>query len=89
MKHKIFACILLMMGLCAVAQAQMSDDQVIAYVKAAKSAGKGETRIGQELIARGVTPAQIERLKTRFEEGQGSEAQVVDQSVGAQYRIRC
>lgn len=88
MKHKIFACILLMMGLCAVAQAQMSDDQVIAYVKAAKSAGKGETRIGQELIARGVTPAQIERLKTRFEEGQGSEAQVVDQSVSAQYRER-
>lgn len=66
MKHKIFACILLMMGLCAVAQAQMSDDQVIAYVKAGMKAGKKEAQIGKELMLRGVTQAQMERLKKRY-----------------------
>lgn len=71
MKHKIFACILLMMGVCVAAQAQMSDSQVVAYVKAATKAGKKESQIGQELMLRGVTQAQMERLKKRYESSQG------------------
>lgn len=68
--------------------AQMTDDQVIEYVKNGTSAGKGESQIGRELLARGVTHAQMERIKARYEESQGSEARVVDQSVGAQNRER-
>ena len=45
------------------AAAQMSDDQVIQYAQSALQSGKSETEIGKELLARGVTRAQAERIK--------------------------
>ena len=78
MKQKIFACILLMMGVCVAVQAQMSDSQVTAYIKAATKAGKKEAQIGQELMLRGVTQAQMERLKKRYESSQGVEGVLTD-----------
>ncbi|MDE6457667.1 MAG: SLBB domain-containing protein, partial [Muribaculum sp.] len=56
---------------------------VVAYVKTATAQGKSQQQIGKELIARGVTPEQVERLKSRYEESQGSETNVAAQSVGA------
>ena len=51
----------------------ISDDQVVEYVKSAKQAGKSQKQIMTELAARGVTRAQAERIKKRYEEQQMSE----------------
>jgi len=50
----------------------MSDNQVVEYVKSATEAGKSQKQIITELAARGVTPAQAERIKKRYEEQQAS-----------------
>lgn len=80
--------LLLLSASIAPAYAQMTDDQVVEYVKSGLSAGKGEAQIGQELLARGVTQSQMERLKTKYEESQGSDASPVDQSVAGQQTER-
>ena len=51
----------------------MSDGQVVEYVKSATEAGKSQKQIMTELAARGVTRAQAERIKKRYEEQQMSE----------------
>lgn len=56
----------------------MSDNQVVEYVKSATEAGKSQKQIMTELAAKGVTRAQAERIKKRYEEQQASE-----QSMGA------
>ena len=48
--------------------ARMTDEQVVQYVKTATAQGKSKQQIGKELIARGVTQEQVERLKSRYEE---------------------
>lgn len=50
------------------ASAQMSDKQVIEFIKEAKAAGKGEKELGRELLARGVTREQIARIKEKYEQ---------------------
>ncbi len=63
--------------------AAMTDDQVIAYIKRASAAGKSDQQIGRELMAKGVTPEQAERIKARLEQQSTSERDVTDQKVGA------
>ena len=58
------------------AQAQMSDEQVVSFVKSKKAAGEGDQEIGRELVSRGVTRAQLERIKARYEESMGSDTKV-------------
>lgn len=50
--------------------AQKSDDEVVAYVKSAVEAGKSQTQIMRELMARGVTREQAERIKQKYENGE-------------------
>ena len=45
--------------------AQMTDEQVVQYVKNAAAEGKSQTQIGKELLAKGVTEAQAERIKAQ------------------------
>lgn len=80
MKIKVLA-LAIAMALSSVATYAMTDDQVLEYVKQQTAAGKSHRQIGNELIAKGVTPAQVERLKARFEESQGSDANVADKTV--------
>ncbi len=47
--------------------AQMTDDQVIEYVKSAMATGKSQDTISKELLARGVTMEQAERIKSKME----------------------
>ena len=49
--------------------AQMSDEQVIEYVKTASAAGKSQEDITKELLLRGVTQEQAERIKARVQSG--------------------
>lgn len=48
----------------------MTDEQVVNYVKTATQAGKPQQQIMKELAAKGVTRAQAERIKKRYEEQQ-------------------
>ncbi|MCD8080920.1 MAG: SLBB domain-containing protein, partial [Bacteroides sp.] len=51
---------------------QMSDSQVIEYVKQAHSEGKSQNQITTELMRRGVTQEQAKRLQQQYEAQQGS-----------------
>ncbi len=58
--------------LCLAVQgldAQMTDSQVVDYVKKGVAAGKSESQLGKELLARGVTRDQAERIKAKYESG--------------------
>lgn len=55
------------------ARAQMSDDAVIAYVKDGMATGKSQKDMAKELAARGVTQAQAERIKAKYEQEQASQ----------------
>ena len=55
------------------ARAQMSDDAVIAYVKDGMATGKSQNDMAKELAARGVTQAQAERIKAKYEQDQASQ----------------
>lgn len=57
-----------MMVISSVATAEMTDNQVIEYVKQQKQLGKTERQIGKELIAKGVTKEQLERLRSKYSE---------------------
>lgn len=70
------------------ARAQMSDEAVVNYALTAKQAGKSDQQIGKELLAKGVTAEQAERLKKKYEASQGSETAVADQSIAGQRRER-
>lgn len=50
--------------------AQMTDDQVVKYVQEAGKQGKSQTEISRELLARGVTPDQVNRLKEKYSDGE-------------------
>ncbi len=78
----------LLCGLSNVTYAQMSDDEVVNYIKNGMAAGKGEKQIGTELLARGVTQAQAERIQAKLEAGVGSTANVADQTVRQGVRER-
>ena len=61
----------------------MSDDQVVEYVKTATASGKSQKQIMTELATKGVTRAQAERIKKRYEEQKASE-----QTMGAVVKNR-
>lgn len=63
-------CLMLLCALSTPVYAQMSDDAVVAYVKEGMASGKSQNELVKELAARGVTRAQAERLKKRFEDGE-------------------
>ena len=46
---------------------QMSDDQVVQYVKSAQQMGKNQKQITTELMRRGVTKEQVERIQKKYE----------------------
>lgn len=56
--------------LCALPAMAMTDKQVISYIKTQSAAGKSQEQIGKELLAKGVTPDQIKRIKANYEKGQ-------------------
>lgn len=69
------------------ASAQMSDKQVIEFIKEAKAAGKGEKELGRELLARGVTREQIARIKEKYEQ-QNTGTNVTNSFDGTDSRTR-
>ncbi len=68
--------------------ARMTDEQVVQYVKTATAQGKSKQQIGKELIARGVTQEQVERLKSRYEEETATTGQSTQSATGNKSRMR-
>jgi len=48
----------------------LTDSQVITYIQTQAAAGKSQDQIGKELLAKGVTPDQIKRIKAQYEKSQ-------------------
>ena len=69
------------------AAAQMSDDAVIEYVKHGMATGTSQKEMARELVTRGVTQEQAERIKARYEEEQASQTEAA-KVAGAQERQR-
>ena len=68
---KLLSLFLFTFEIATVTWAQsMTDEQVVNYVKTATQAGKPQQQIMKELAAKGVTRAQAERIKKRYEEQQ-------------------
>lgn len=78
--RRIFLSLFMAVSLLAAA---LTDDEVIAYIKQASAAGKSDKQIGAELMAKGVTPEQADRIKARLGEQSTSERDVTDQKTGA------
>lgn len=55
---------LLSFAICSFA---MTDQQVVDFIKQQAAAGKTEQEIGKMLLARGVTPAQAQRIKQKYQ----------------------
>ena len=49
---------------------QMTDDQIVQYVKSANQAGKSQQQIASELMRRGVTRQQLEKLYAKYQNGE-------------------
>ena len=82
---------ILLSFLCAaslMASAAMTDQQVITYIKQQMAAGKSDKQIGQELMARGVTPEQAKRIKAQIEAEQNSTTQATGAGLAMQQQER-
>ena len=87
MKKHVFMLIALvaMVAFALPAKAQMSDDEVISYVKAGISNGKPQSALIRELALKGVTQEQAERIKRRIE---AEDETAVVENVGPSDRSR-
>lgn len=66
--RRLLTLLFLALALSGVAQAQqMSDEQVVQYVKNAQQMGKNQKQITAELMRRGVTKEQVERIREKYE----------------------
>ena len=70
MKKTILLFIALLLSFQWVAAQTVSDEQVIKIVLAEKERGSDEKTIAQKLLRQGVTPAQLRRIKAKYEQEQ-------------------
>ena len=96
MKHKIIAFIaFLLVSLAAFAQSSMTDDQVLEYLVTESRKGTSQQKMASELLKKGVTPAQLQRVRNKAEKMRketqitkqkvnGTESQVRTEEVGAE-----
>lgn len=87
MKKK-YILLTLLLNVVILGWAAMTDQQVIAYIKQQVAAGKTQQQIGQELLAKGVTPQQAQRIKALFEDTQGTETNITTQGINSIRRER-
>ena len=78
---KIRRVILSLFMACTLMAAAMTDQQGIDYIKQQTAAGKSNQQIGKELMAKGVTREQAQRIKEKFESQQNSETSPTTQSI--------
>ena len=72
MKKIVLIAAVLFCSMSIASYAQMTDEQVIEYVKTASASGKSQDEISKELLLRGVTQEQAERIRARVQSQAGS-----------------
>ena len=72
MKKIVLIAAVLFCSMSIASYAQMTDEQVIEYVKTASASGKSQDEISKELLLRGVTQEQAERIRARVQSQSGS-----------------
>lgn len=88
-KVRLFLLFFLLAAPFGTAYCQMSDEAVVKYALEGRQSGKSDQQIGKELLARGVTPEQVERLKQKYEDSRTSSGTVAaDQVISGQRRER-
>lgn len=88
-KVRLFLLAFLLAAPFGTAYCQMSDEAVVKYALEGRQSGKSDQQIGKELLARGVTPEQVERLKQKYEDSRtSSETVAADQVISGQRRER-
>lgn len=88
-KVRLFLLVFLLVAPFGTAYCQMSDEAVVKYALEGRQSGKSDQQIGKELLARGVTPEQVERLKQKYEDSRtSSETVASDQVISGQRRER-
>ena len=88
-KVRLFLWVFLLAAPFGTAYCQMSDEAVVKYALEGRQSGKSDQQIGKELLARGVTPEQVERLKQKYGDSRtSSETAAADQVILGQRRER-
>lgn len=88
-KVRLFLLVFLLAAPFGTAYGQLSDEAVVKYALEGRQSGKSDQQIGRELLARGVTPEQVERLKQKYEDSRtSSETVASDQVISGQRRER-
>ena len=88
-KVRLFRLVFLLAAPFGTAYCQMSDEAVVKYALEGRQSGKSDQQIGKELLARGVTPEQVERLKQKYGDSRtSSETAAADQVILGQRRER-
>lgn len=88
-KVRLFLLFFLLAAPFGTAYCQLSDETVVKYALEGRQSGKSDQQIGKELLARGVTPEQVERLKQKYEDSRtSSETVAADQVISGQRRER-
>lgn len=86
--RRVFLLFALMFAVAGTVMAQqMTDDQIVQYVKSANQAGKSQKQIASELMRRGVTREQLESLYAKYQNGEGTHQSQSGQS-GDRSRLR-
>ena len=70
MTKKIVFLLVLLLSFQWVAAQSISDDEVIKIVMTEKEKGRDEKTIAQKLLRQGVTPAQLRRIKAKYDQEQ-------------------
>ncbi len=86
MKIKTLLLTSIMLACSFQLSADMTDDQVVDYIKQQTALGKSEQQIGRELVAKGVTPDQVNRIKARHESSESAATDEVNKNIGARTR---
>lgn len=71
-----------------VSFAQMSDSQVVEYVKSEHAKGTNQQAIGAALLQKGVTQAQMERIKSQVERENQKESTNISSSTSSAVIVR-
>jgi len=90
MVKKLSTLLLVVFALAMVsvpADAQMTDDAVVAYVKQGMANGKSQEELARELATRGVTREQAERIRVNMEKAQ-ADSNTASKEAGVQERTR-
>ena len=70
MIKRLFFVAALLLSVQLVSAQTMTDDQVVKMIMDQKKAGADETTIARNLLQKGATPAQIRRIKEKYEQEQ-------------------